>query len=254
MGIAEVKCSLQRTGPPGWKKRRFPPTFSKDLDGVSSPKRWTSGCAQTRSSPWPQDGTGSGGHSSVWSFLLPGPTSSPPAESLKMTFPLLFLRMARKGLREEAVYDEGKQTSCRGEEMPCSLTRLCLRPHSSLVEGPLLTRPSKLSATASRPPPPPRPLAQSRVQRPFFIQSMVPPVRMWTSLGTIVLSHPLTTAYVLSQDRTCFWTKPGMGSGPAPHDLELNIVSDFKIKLSAMRFRFLGRGWPAPFQKLLESS
>lgn len=177
----------------------------------------------------------------------------PPAESLKMTFPLLFSWMAREGLREEAVYDEGKRTSCRGEEMPCSLSRLCCPPHSSVLEGPLLTRPSKLSATAPCPPPPPRPLAQSRVWRPFSIQRMVPPARMWTALGTIVLSHPLTTAYVLSQDRTCFWTKPGMGSGPAPHDLELNIVSDFKIKLSAMRFRLLGRRWPAPFQKLLES-
>ena len=171
-----------------------------------------------------------------------------------MTFPLFFLQMAREGLREEAVYDEGKWTSCRGEEMLCSLSRLCFPPHSSVLKGPLLTRPSKLSATAPCPPPPPRPLAQSRVRRPFSIQRMVPPARMWTSLGTIVLSHPVTTAYVLSQDRTCFWTKPGMGSGPAPHDLELNIVSDFKIKLSAMRFRLLGRGWPAPFQKLLESS
>ena len=67
----------------------------------------------------------------------------PQVESLKMTFPLLFLRMAREGLREEAVCDEGKRTSCRGEEVLCSLTRLCFPPHSSLLKGPLLTlRPS----------------------------------------------------------------------------------------------------------------
>ena len=53
-------------------------------------------------------------------------------------------------------------------------------------------------------------------------------------LGTIVLSHPLTAACVLSQDRTCLWTKPGMGYGPAPQGLESNIVSDFKVKPSAM--------------------
>ena len=87
-------------------------------------------------------------------------------------------------------------------QLPLERTLLTLRPSG----------PSKLS-----PPPPatPRPLAQSCVQRPFSIQSMVPPVKMWTSLGTNVLSHPLTTAPVLSQDRTCFKTRDELWTYPS---------------------------------------
>lgn len=79
----------------------------------------------------------------------------PQVESLKMTFPLLFLRMAREGLREEAVCDEGKRTSCRGEEVLCSLTRLCFPPHSSLLKGPLLTLHPSGPSTLSPPHPQP---------------------------------------------------------------------------------------------------
>lgn len=159
----------------------------------------------------------------------------PQVESLKMTFPLLFLQMAREGLREEAVCDEGKRTSCRGEEVLCSLTRLCFPPHSSLLKGPLLTlRPSGPSTLSAPHPQPTKALGSVMCAASLFHTKYGSPGQGVDILGTIVLSHPLTAACVLSQDRTCLWTKPGMGYGPAPHGLESNIVSDFKVKPSAM--------------------